>query len=268
METPYITPNQQALFETALNQSNETAAWDAINELGQRATPGILARLHSLSQSSIPSERRISAHILGKLADTNALHQQECIDLLLTMLAQEQEAPIIDAICCALGLWQDPRAIEPMLQHLQHPDDNVRFAITFGLLNYDEPQAIAGLIQLSNDHNTETRNRATYGLGTLIETDTPEIRNALAARLNDPIPTIQYEAIAGLARRHDPRAFEPLLTALRSAPYEALLIEAATQLADTRLLPALLAFRDDTWSNNTVLHKAIEACSGHNQHPH
>lgn len=266
-ENPYTKLSEQELFEIALNDQDYDSSWDAITELQQRATPSILARIHQLSQSPFPNNRHVAADLLGQLARIETPLRQECTDLLLAMLTHEHDPDTIAAICTALGHWKDPRAIEPALQHLRHPNDDVRFSVVNALSYHNDPRAIAGLIELSSDRNDETRDWATFGLGSLIETDTPEIRDALAARLNDPYPDVIDEAIVGLAQRHDPRAFEPLLRYLEAGYAGSLLFEAATHLADPRLLPALIAQRD-TWSQapNWLyerLLEAIEACSGH-----
>jgi HEAT repeat protein len=270
----YTKLSEQELFNIALNEQDENIVWSAIYELSNRATPSILACIHQLSQSPLANNRHVAADLLGQLARIESPLRQECTDLLLAMLTHELDPDTIASICTALGHWKDERAIEPALQRLHHPNDDVRFSVVFAISCHDDPRAIAGLIQLSSDRNNETRDWATFGLGSQIETDTPEIRDAPAARLNDPYPDVIDEAIVGLAQRHDPRAFEPLLKNLEEGYYGSLLFEAATHLADPRLLPTLIAQRD-TWNHPPEknwlyegLLEAIEACSGNQQTPH
>jgi HEAT repeat protein len=54
---------------------------------------------------------------------------------------------------------------------------------------------------LTQDTAPEVRDWATFALGTQIDLDTSEIRDALAARLNDPDEVTRAEAATGLSRR-------------------------------------------------------------------
>jgi HEAT repeat protein len=94
------------------------------------------------------------------------------------------------------------------------------------------------------------RDWATFGLGSQIDLDTPRIREALCARLNDPDPITRAEAFVGLARRKDEGVLSPLIAALGSTqldefdPRQDLVLEAAWEIADPRLLPALRAMQE------------------------
>ena len=76
--------------------------------------------------------------------------------------------------------------------------------------------AIYGLIGLSADQDQDVRDWATFGIGSMIETDIPEIREALVARLTETDSEIRGEALVGLARRGDLRIVAPLLQELAS----------------------------------------------------
>jgi HEAT repeat protein len=94
------------------------------------------------------------------------------------------------------------------------------------------------------------RDWATFGLGTQIDTDTPEIREALHQRLNDPDADTRAEAMVGLARRKDLSALEPILEGLSGDEVDDLVIEAAAELGDPRLLPALVELKSK-WSETS-----------------
>ena len=91
-----------------------------------------------------------------------------------------------------------------MLKLVDHPDDSVRFSLTSALA-VDVPEAVAALVKLTADPDEEIRNWSTFGLGTLVSFDTPEIREALKARLNESESEIRGEALIGLANRRDPK---------------------------------------------------------------
>ena len=106
------------------------------------------------------------------------------------------------------------------------------------------------------------RDWATFGLGSMIEADTPPIREALFARLSDADDTVRGEALVGLALRKDERAIEPLIQELERHPAEktgSLLIEAAEEMADTRLLPILTRLKQSSGSKK--FDEAIQCCS-------
>ena len=62
------------------------------------------------------------------------------------------------------------------------------------------------LIALSADADADVRDWATFALGTLAAADTPELREALAARVEDADEDTRLEAVHGLALRGDTRA--------------------------------------------------------------
>ena len=66
--------------------------------------------------------------------------------------------------------------------------------------------ALAALIELSADEASGVRDWATFALGTLAEDDGDALRDALAARLDDPDEDTRLEAVHGLALRGDARA--------------------------------------------------------------
>ncbi len=70
------------------------------------------------------------------------------------------------------------------------------------------------LIELSADSDFDVRNWATFGLGTLIDLDTPEIREALRQRLDEEDDELRGEAFVGLAKRGDTACIAPLLREL------------------------------------------------------
>ena len=114
------------------------------------------------------------------------------------------------------------------------------------------------------DPDPGVRDWATFGLGSLLDVDTAEVREALLARVDDVGGDTAGEALVGLARRKDPRALDPINRWLASTDAGNLIVEAAAELADPRSLPALYALRDGGWQREdvrgSVLEVAIEAC--------
>jgi HEAT repeat protein len=111
--------------------------------------------------------------------------------------------------------------------------------------------AIKALIELSRDKDSDVRDWATFGIGTMIDTDTHEIREALLARVTDPDDDTRGEALVGLARRKDERVLEPLINELTGESVGLLAIEAAEELGNPRLGPALLSLKE-AWAMTRI----------------
>jgi HEAT repeat protein len=148
-----------------------------------------------------------------------------------------------------------------------HPDEEVRLGVVSGLWTYEDERAINTLIERSTDPAVKVRDWATFGIGEMIETDTPAIRAALMARLTDEDGDTRGEALVGLARRHDKCVVEPMLAELEAGWYGSLLFEAAAEIGDPRLYPALVELweewgEDKSWPYS-MLEEAIAACQPH-----
>jgi hypothetical protein len=98
----------------------------------------------------------------------------------------------------------------------------------------------------------------------MISTDTPEIREALFARLSDPHDETRGEGLVGLALRKDERVIEPLIADLSSGNAGRLTLEAAEAIGDARLYPALVELKSccstDT-PNAALLEDALASCA-------
>ena len=133
--------------------------------------------------------------------------------------------------------------IEALVKLVEYPEADVRHAVAMSLTK-DHPLAIQALITLSADADSLVRDWSTFGLGQQIETDTPEIRDALAARLDDEDDDVFYEAIYGLAIRGDVRVVPALLSGRElhgsDTNLSISLINAGKLIGDPRLLPLLL----------------------------
>jgi HEAT repeat protein len=141
-----------------------------------------------------------------------------------------------------------------------HPDPEVRWAVAFALNRSQEPEATALLIELSADPDAEVRDWATFGLGTQRVDDSPELREALFARLTDEHRDTRCEALLGLARRGDERVVGPLQAELEADRVGELAVEAAAAIGAPELLPALEGLVD-WWDVDTdLLNSALEAC--------
>jgi HEAT repeat protein len=183
----------------------------AIARLHRLASREVLAAALAACADADPLRRRVGAAVLGQLGHSKVgfepVFVEERYGGLASVLTAERERPggprVLDEACVALGHLHDPRAIPALLELREHPDAGVRFGVVFGLSGYETPEAIDGLIALSSDTDEHVRDWSTFGLGQLIEADTPAIRAALRARLDDPCIDARDEAIEGLASRRE-----------------------------------------------------------------
>jgi HEAT repeat protein len=256
--------SDEELLHAALTEQDNDLAWHAIGALHLRGSEETFEAARQLCASDDAHKRRVGAGILGQLGKEENKFHEESVTILLDMLEHEQDPDTLNPIAVALGHRKDPRAIEPLVRLKNHPDENVRDGVVFGLLTQDDERAINALIELSTDVDSDVRDWATFGIGSMIETDTPAIRDALLARTTDEDANTRGEAMVGLARRHDERVVDIVLAELEAGWYGSLLFEAATEIADPRLYPALLKLQE-AWDEDKswpypLLEEALAVC--------
>lgn len=248
------------LIATGLNGTEE-AADDALWILRARATPEVFERAQALCRSDNSAEREFGVLILSQLGIPERKFREQSIAELLGVLEKEDDAAVLEVLCWGFGHLHAADAISHLsrLSHDVRPE--IRQAVVGGLLCQEDEMAIETLLKLSADVDPEVRSWATFGLGTQIDADTPEIREALFARLSDPIEEIRCEAIWGLAKRKDGRAVEPLARILQSKSVASDDLKAAARSGDQRLLPVLLELRRHADCDLDLLESAIAQCS-------
>ncbi len=129
-----------------------------------------------------------------------------------------------------------------------------------------EHPAVQALLDACSDDDPDVRDWAVFGLGVLLDVDSPAVRDALSARLNDEEADTAGEAAVGLARRLDPRVLPVLLRELTSLDVGNLYVEAAAALGDPRLLPLLQQLQVRGWQEDheprpDVLDEALDNCA-------
>lgn len=256
----------EELIRLALTERDEDMAWESVTALHFRGTREVLEAAELLCDSDLPTERELGATLLGQLGVPERTFPDECFDCLEGMIQSEDDPDVLQAIAIAFGHLDDPRCIEILIPFKNHPSDIVRWGVVHGISGHDFPAAIETLIELSRDLDEEIRDWATFGLGTLIDTDSEEIREALWARVSDSYGDARAEAMMGLARRKDPRTVGLLLKELAEEDVDSMAIDAAEELGDPALLPALTLLKK-RWPENRReeeewLDKAIASCMG------
>ncbi len=218
---------------------------------------------YAASQDAL--DRVTGADVLAELGwGVDAFHD-ESLEVVLRLVGDPDERVIV-AAAYALGHRRSARGIPVVLPLICHPNAEVRYAVVHALTGQEEGAALAGLIVLAGDADRDVRNWAAFGLGTMSDMDTPEIRDALARLLDEPDAEIRGEALIGLAKRHDPRAAPALLRELAGPFHGNWCLEAAELMGRPELLPLLLKLRKklcpkDRASFSKDLARAIAACS-------
>jgi HEAT repeat protein len=233
------------IISQALAEADEFRAWDHVITLHFRATRDVLVEAVALCASECPQERTLGANILGQLGIPRRAFPEECHAALVRLLQEEDDPEVLNAACVACGHLKHPQAVPFLTALSRHSEEDVRLGVVHGLLAREDPEAVECLIVLSADADADVRDWATFGLGSQIDVDEPPLRAALLARLADTDLVARAEAMVGLARRRDERVIPALLDALHSARFAEyhrsdLVLEAVEEIADPRLVPALL----------------------------
>jgi len=247
-------------INAALGELDEHRAWDAVSALHWKGNIDVLWRAQGLCESDCCQERRLGADILGQLGVPNRCFPTECASILIRMLDNEHDADVLQAVFVAFfHLDDDPRVCRLAAEYAEHPDPNVRHAVVLALTGYEEPIALNSLIRLMTDSDSDVRDWATFGIGTQLNLDTPELRASLMARLDDADDDTRGEAMIGMARRKDQRVIGAIERDLATSATEKA-IEAAELLGSPSLLPSLLALRESLDVSPSCLERAIRAC--------
>ena len=177
--------------------------------LTARASRDVLEAMETLGADDDPSTRELAAFVLGQLGTWQvSAFPEEQAEALLDMAQRERDPQVIAAIAYAFGHLGEPHGHAWVLSLREHESPEIREAVAFALGGRKTDDAVDALIGLSSDDAAPVRDWATFALGTLADRDSPALREALAARLEDPDEDTRLEAVHGLALRHDERAEE------------------------------------------------------------
>jgi HEAT repeat protein len=274
-------PPVEALIVRALTEEPDSdARWKHVSVLWGRGDEETFVAASRLCDGSDPVERTLGADILGQLGARpggpigERPFRDQSVEILLRRIATESDPRVLTSMAAAFGHLDDARCV-PALHALRgHADCDIRWGVVFGLLGLDDDLAVETLVELSRDESADVRDWATFGLGSLIERDTSDVREALFVRLDDPDDDTREEALVGLSERGDVRAVDPLIAELEKPPeamYGSLLIDAllalATRTQDERLCRRVRAVRDSWCAEELAeplpddLEEALQGCA-------
>ncbi|MFC9895546.1 HEAT repeat domain-containing protein [Nocardia sp. NPDC127579] len=252
----------------AVGDPEDDRWWRTVTALQHRTDRATFDTVAALTDSPDATARLLAIDVIGQYGYA---HDKPFLEDALPLFAAacgDADPRVVAAAIGGFGHHYDPRGLPAVLPHVDAPDRGIRFAAAVALATIagdpPAPEAVAALVRLSADPEDMVRDWAVFGLGTQLDTDTPAVRDALAARLSDPDPETAAEAAMGLARRGDLRAVAALHAMLAQDP-SSLVLEAATVLGSPEFLPALRALRDDAGASEswylTTLDDAIAACT-------
>jgi HEAT repeat protein len=191
----------------ASERGDEDARWTSVVALQRGGAPETFEACATWCASASGFARTLAADVLGQLGGSGeeSPYRERSTPLLLGLLS-DSEPSVISSAAIALGHLAVRGRLEPLLSLAAHRSAEVRHAVAVALSGNESARAIATLILLSADEDAHVRDWATFGLGAQTDVDTPEVRHALAARLDDEDEDTRAEAFSGLSRRGDPRA--------------------------------------------------------------
>ena len=243
-----------ALAITAVEDSDER--WEAVTALRQRPERAVFERAADWCVSTNAAHRELGADILAQLGAPACPFALESTPLLAGLLRDPVEDVVVEALY-AVGHLRVGSTPE-IAAFARHVSERIRRATAHALGGRDEPSSIDALCVLTADVDSDVRDWATFALGTLCDSDTPEIREALVARLADDDDGIRGEALVALARRGDKRATAALGAELARPEVSTLAIEAAELLPSREFITPLRALWDSSPDEN--IFRALQAC--------
>ncbi|MEU7000499.1 ankyrin repeat domain-containing protein [Nonomuraea sp. NPDC046570] len=238
--TGAFTPVEQLVARAIAHRDTDEDAetwWIVADALGKRGDEETYDALAKLCVSEDAREREFGVDAISQFGfDEGAKpYLERTLPLLRRMATTEGNPQVLRSVLAGLGHQGDRRALPEVLGiigragHMRTMTDAIALA---DVLPPEHAEGLALLIAMTVDEDEEVRDWATAGLAKL-DADTPQIRDALAARLEDGDLNTVAEATRGLAERGDPRAEQGVKRVLAESDDDYardLVTEAATKL--------------------------------------
>jgi HEAT repeat protein len=156
----------------------------------------------------------------------------------------------------ALGQFQDPRSVQPLIRSLRDSDRAVREAAAASLTTLGQP-AVLSLGFCLNDPNLQVQETAASILATIAD---EQVFEPLLSALLNPNWIVRMSAAKGLTRLKDPRAIDTLIVVLQDK-VPAVREEACRTIqaiGEASIPPLLKGLQDPNWR---IRLRAVEALS-------
>lgn len=235
--------SSEKLFFRLLNNKTNKTYWANVSELRKRPSEEVYEQAFELAQSAIDKEITLGVDVLAQLGVAKRYNQAKTVELYFDLLKVPQSPNVLYTILSAIGhnnASLTKRHISKLAEFKDHNYSDVRFGLVFALSCVDLEIAIELLIELMNDKHPDVRDYATFSIGTQSEMNTPEIIEALKARLDDSHRMPRVEAIIGLALRKDPSVKEILIDELKDIDdHGSFILESIKALEDADFIPLI-----------------------------
>jgi HEAT repeat protein len=194
-------PHLESALEMLL-RGDFHSRWDAVKLISDQGEAAIAPLLDLLQSESDWELQWFIVRILGNL------QQPSTIPVLVHYLGMTQHDDVAAMAAVALAGFGEV-AIAPLVTRLPHASR--RLLTVQALAQIRHPQAIAPLLQVARDDDSEVRAVAIEALGHFH--DAPEILSVLLTALNDPAAAVRRAAVVGLGFQTDVPvdALQPLL---------------------------------------------------------
>ena len=182
----------------------EASHVDLLVALHERSSREVFDAAHALCIHESPEERMLGLMILRDLGPAGSRPVfEEAWPLLEGMAENETDPAVLYWVLGCLRYTCSPRVIDTLVRYSTHPDTDIRRGIAFGIAGCGctDQRVIEVQLRLAEDPSAEVRAYAVYDFVSDIRDDTPEIREMLTRRLDDPDPDIRLDAKAALRVR-------------------------------------------------------------------
>jgi len=220
-----------ALFAATLNGDYEDdLPWEAVSVLRLRGTAEVFGWAKRYSDSEDPKSRARGLNVLAQLGagkpDTERPFMEESVSIAICRL-HDPSPEVISSAAWALSHLSTETAVTALIDLQKHPDPEVRQAVACCIGLRNRPEWVPILLDLMEDESEVVRDWATFELGSgepiaagqIHYADSPEIRDALRRRTEDPYEEARREAIWGLAKRKDSLGLKLLVEQLESGSW-------------------------------------------------
>lgn len=258
------------LITLALTQDrDEDLYWDTISTLWCRPDVATFESASHLLKSGEWEHRAVGVDIMAQLGISSVnplpVFREQAVAMLSPMALDPRNAQpeLLNSIICAISHQGDPASLDLLIRFKNDPYWQIRWNIVCSLPKFQDERAVEALIEMTEDEDETVRDWATFGLGTQCDVDTPEVREALARRLQDTDNDTRNEAIRGLAARGDKRVLHALKRELETGNPQCLAIQAVCEVPPPSLLPALLHLKAldlEGGTEDETLDSAIAKC--------
>ena len=211
----------EAIDEATRPEEDDEAYWAAVEGLRKEGPSEAWRLVAPLALDPRPEVRALVPDVMRYFSPHPL--RDEVVARLATMLETERGPIVLRSIALAFVDLRHPRAAELLPPLLESADPRVRRAAVHGLLSVPNATPTDCFVRASRDEDDDVRNWATFGLRVLMgevddldARDTPEIRDALVARLDDEVAEAMPapEADPALAGAALADCLRPLLSTL------------------------------------------------------